>query len=259
MSNHYYHGKGFRLSLTSNVFLSARLAEDGILKKYLVENCGKVSSINSILCDSIELLPTSFNDFLWAKKSYLGGIGYPMPQWEKADSIFAPVVRDILTTPRYLKLYIWEDIKGTCRQLFSLGLGCGVDSYRENSAPYYPIKHHLKNEIDEFMNTRQSWGMLKFNTSDLINYFTLGFSVIIIFWACYNRKISDRMILLIIICGLGYLYNAAVTSSLADVSNRFQPRVAWLVDLIAMIIIYLRLLRIKDQLSSKPHDQSENL
>jgi len=254
MINHYYHGSGFRPSLTPNVFLAARLTEDGIMKKYLDENCDKV---NNIMCDSIKLLPTSFNDFLWPDRSYLKQIGYSMSQWEEADSAFAPIVRDILTTPRYLKMYIWEDVKGTCRQLFSLNLGVGIATFREDSAPYYPIKAHLNNEAVEFLNTYQSWGGLKFDILDLVNYFILGCSVILIFWACYFKKIPQSILFLIVICSLGYFYNAAVTSSLADVSSRFQSRISWLLVLIAMIIISFQLIQRKDLLLIESYDHKE--
>jgi hypothetical protein len=247
MFNHYYHGKGFRMTLTSNIFLAARLAEDGILKKYLDENCGK--KIDNILCDSAHLLNPSVNDFLWADKSFMRSLGYRMPEWEKADTIFAPAVHDILKTPRYLKLYIWENIKGTCRQLFRLDIGQGVVSYKVNSAPYYPIKYHLKNEVEEFLHTVQCWGMLNFNIINLINYFVLGLSVIIIFWGCYYKKINKKIILLIVTAGLCYFYNAAVTSSISGVSTRYQARVSWLLVFIALIIVFLVSARIKELLT----------
>ena len=245
MSHNAYHNKGFRLSLSSNVFLAGRLSETGILHDYLEEYCKQESNI---LCDQLETLPTSAGGFLWAESSPMKKAGI---NWGEADSAFAEVIHGIYTTPKYLGRFVWESIKATFRQLFNVDIGCGLSAMRQNSAPYYPIDKYFGNESVEMLVTLQSWGKLDFKFLNIINYLVLGMSVILIFWACYNNKLNKGLKAFIVITFFGILYNAAITASLANVSARLQARVTWPIVFIALIILIYIIKRVGAII--KPH------
>ena len=244
-THHYSHGKGFRISLTSNVFLAARLTETGILKDYLEETC---DGETNILCDDLENLPTTVNGFLWLDSSPMKKAGL---NWEQADSAFSDVIYGVFTSPKYLLRFSWESIKATSRQLFNVDIGSGLIPYKKNSPPYYPIKAHMGNESVEMLVTAQSFGQLDFKFFNLINYFILSISLIIIFWATYYRKLNRNLVALIVVTAVGIIYNAAITASLSNISDRKQARLTWLVVFIALIIVFTLIDEIKALLS--PH------
>ncbi len=245
MSHHAYYNKGFRLSLTSNVFLAGRLSETGILHDYLEEHCEQEPNI---LCDQLETLPTSAGGFLWTESSPMKKAGI---SWEEADSAFAEVIHGIYTTPEYLGRFVWESIKATFRQLFNVDIGSGLLAFRQNSAPYPPIDKYFGNESVEMLVTLQSWGKLDFKFLNIINYFVLSMSVIIIFWACYNNKLNKSLKAFIVITFFGILYNSAITASLANISDRLQARVTWVIVFIALIILIYIIKRVEALI--KPH------
>ncbi len=231
----YYNGNGFRLSLEPHVLLAVRLSENGLLRRYLDENSDRLG--NQIYQD-IKLMPITSHDFFQTNKSHNELMRSSIGEWKRADSLYAPIVYGIMTTPRYLIKYIWENVKGTGIQLYKLNVGDEIRAFRENSLPYLAIKDHLDNDGNEFLHTSQNYGKLKFNTIDFINYFVIGISLILIFWSFFNGRISKSIILLNVICLLGYFYNAVVTTSLIGISSHLQSRISWLLVLDAMIIMY---------------------
>lgn len=242
MSNHHYHGHGFKLSLTSNVFMAGRLAENGILHHYLEENCDRV---DNVLCDQIETMPTSINDFLWTKNSPIRKAGFK--NWFEADSAFAPLINDLFKIPKYRWWFVWESVKATSRQFFKVDIGSGIIGYRESSPVYPPLKKYLKYEAVEMLVTIQSWGKLNFDTINRVNYVVLGLSLIILFWALAKKFLTRELFTFVILTILGIFYNTAITASLSNIGHRKQARVTWLLVFIALIIIFEVFKKIKDE------------
>jgi hypothetical protein len=176
------------------------------------------------------------NDFLWTNKSPVKVAG--LKNWFEADSAFAPVIDDIMRTPRYLYLFALESIKATSRQLFKVDIGSGLIGYGKSSPVYPPVKKYLGNEAVEMLVTQQCWGKLDFTFINYVNYAVLGFSLIIVFWRIVRKKINKQMFAFIIITGIGILYNTAITSSLSNISHRKQARVTWILVFMAMILIF---------------------
>ena len=224
MIDNYYNGMGYILSPSSNVFIAARLSETGILKEYLDDNCAKN---NYSLCKYKDSLPEQASTFLWAsygpfQKEKLG--------WLEADKEYAPIVRGVFTTPKYLKLFLWESVKGTIEQLFQVDIGSGLCGYGAYSAPYYPIKVHLgDSDLNEFLNSEQGYRKWQFTFLNFINYFVLSISLLIISLCFYNNWITHNMKTFIKIILMGVFLNAAITASLANVYSRLQARVTWLI------------------------------
>lgn len=63
--------KYFKLSTSSNVFLTAKFNDTGLLKQFLDDNC--ITNDECVLCKYKDSLPESSNDFLWTGKSPLFG------------------------------------------------------------------------------------------------------------------------------------------------------------------------------------------
>jgi hypothetical protein len=232
MINNSLNGNGYRLNVSSSVFLTARFAESGILYKYLKKTCPTKSCAFCLYADS---LPDMATKFIWDSDGPLAKSGLG---WKEADRECSPIVTAVFTDSEYLKIFIGESFKATLKQLFQLDLGSGLSAYRENSAPFYPIKYHLGSEINEFLTSEQSYNKLNFSILNLLNYLVLAASLLLIF-ACFYLKLVTKILLqLIVIVSSGIALNAAVTASLANVYDRLQARVSWLIIFVALLCLF---------------------
>jgi hypothetical protein len=231
MINNSLNGNGYRLNVSSSVFLTARFAESGILHKYLKKTC---PTKPCAFCPYADSLPDMATKFIWDSNGPLAKSGLG---WKEADRECSPIVTAVFTNSEYLKPFIGESFKATLKQLFQLDLGSGLSAYRENSAPFYPIKYHLGSEINEFLTSEQSYNKLNFSILNLLNYLVLATSLLLIF-ACFYLKLVTKVLLqLIVVVTSGIVLNAAVTASLANVYDRLQARVSWLIIFVSLLCL----------------------
>jgi len=229
--------RGFHLSLAPNVFITANLGEMGILKQYLDENCPKSSHT---LCDIKDDLPIETGGYLWSSNSALqnhpGG-------WQALNEECAPIVHDFLTSPRYLKWFLFASFKASVKQLFQVDLASGLQhKYGEGSPPYWPIKTHYTNELNEFLGSVQGKGdplpILFFRG---VNYVSLFIALMAIAWATLTGRLDKRLLWLVLAVFTIYVLHASITGVLANVYERLQCRVLPLIQLTGFIIIMLQL------------------
>ena len=231
-SYNYKAGLGFKYSLSSNVFLTANLCEMGLLQIYLDENC---ENSELSLCKYKDHLPKETGGFLWAHNGPFQGEGL---NWTQANEEYAQVVNDFITRPRYLAMFVKESGKATFKQLFQVNIGSGLYSFKDpSSPPYSPIEKHLPQELNEYLESVQSKGVWNFRIFNLINYLILVLSIITLAWAAALRLISQKFGLFLLVVFSGVFFNAFVTASLANVYERLQARVTWLIVFAALIAL----------------------
>src|SRR5208283_3725725 len=101
--NKSYTGK-YQISKSSNVSILGRMIETGVVKKYLTKNCNTHSYS---LCDQINNIPGSCSQFLWDENSPLYDTACLHKSWnycwEVKNKEYGRLIKDIITTPDYLK------------------------------------------------------------------------------------------------------------------------------------------------------------
>lgn len=232
------YGYGFRFSLASNAFITANLGEMGILKLYLDENCDRMH-LN--LCDIKDELPKETSGYLWDPS---GPVQLHPGGWSGVNEDYAIIVKDFTSKPRYMKWFAFSAIKATFKQMFQIEIGSGLQyAYGEGSSPYWPMKSHFKQELNEYLISVQNKGdKLPLDFFRLVNYLSLLFSVLIIGWSILNRKLSTELATLLVLFILAYIFNAAITGVLANVYERLQVRLLPLIQLFA-ILVFIKLIR----------------
>ncbi|MEQ9187945.1 MAG: hypothetical protein RLP15_09425 [Cryomorphaceae bacterium] len=228
------HGMGFRLSLASNAFVTANLGEMGILKFYLDERC---ESMDCNLCEIKDNLPKETYGYLWDPE---GPVQQHPGGWEGANEAYAPIVHDFLTKPRYVKWLLFSAAKATVKQMFQIEIGSGLQyAYGEGTPPYWPMKSHYKQELNEYLTSVQNKGDdLPLDFFRWVNYLSLFLSLGIISWAVLRQKLSPELAVLLILFILAYVFNAAITGVLANVYERLQVRLLPCVQLMALLIAF---------------------
>ena len=226
----------------SYTFLIGRLLDNGVLKRYLDENCGRE---NFRLCQYKDSLPDNSRNFHWNADSPLakeGGWGAPEPEYRK-------IVWNTLTTPKYLALHVWESLLATPSQLLQNSVGSGLELgwYKSpESPPYQAVAKYFPYELNEYRFSRQCgnlWGQgldLKFYST--LFYWTMllsAFLAPVLLLVHRQRRFLPKGLeagVYLLLCGM--FANAFVTSALASICDRFQSRVSWFLPLGACMMLW---------------------
>lgn len=226
----YYNYQG--LSPTSQIFFVARLMDTGFMPEFLDEKCAEESYD---MCRFKGHLPVSYEDFLWNPNSVFNKTGgWNINEHEE----YGRIIHDVLTTPKYLGKFLYNCGMHSLSQLKTFEIGDGLTTvYNKESAQYQTATRHFdKREFrEDYLNSKQTQGNLKFDKVNLMNYILLAVSVLIILWTFIKSKFDNNMALFTFIVIGTYIINAAATSSLSSVFNRFQSRVTWMIPLLACI------------------------
>lgn len=221
---HYSKGGGFRATKGSQIFLFARLCDFGIAQSYLKEHCG---TYNYSICPEIERLKLGRN-FLWTKTSLF----YKMGGWtEEGEQYYGRLVKDILTTPKYLKTYIIKSIEATFMQFFyyemdplgemRVGGRISVKNYFESyDLAAKESKQYKKSYTNTFIEHKNR-----------IQEVVIGLSALLMLLLFWDEKYSKQQKAVAGILLVGMLINAFITGATSGVYDRYQSRVAWLISL----------------------------
>lgn len=155
----------------SSGFIIARMAENGILEKYLAENCN--SENNYALCKYKDQLSQNVTIFIWdpgSPFSLLGGFD------NKSDE-YGKIFRETLVRPEYLWLHIKESLKGTFQQLFYHKIGDGIHIYHEGSSPASNIRAFIPQEYKSYLGGDETAGKLNFDEVNIRQSWIMTFLI----------------------------------------------------------------------------------
>jgi hypothetical protein len=150
------------------------------------------------------------------------------------------MIRDILTTPKYLKTVLSDFAISPLKQLVNFKIGEGIDcAFDENTAPIqYVLSKFPKSEIKrDLLLSEQNTGKMDFREINILHYLIILASILAIIYILFKKKLSDNLFLLTWVILSGLFFNAAVCADLSNVLNRYQSRVIWLLPFLAVILI----------------------
>lgn len=207
-------------------FLMARVLVDGPGREYLKQHCGDTKLV---ICNYLNEIPPDANDFLWK----LDGI------WQTAS----PATRDqlrreelplVMATLRAFPrqelsisaAHFWEQL--TTFGLWDYGPNVWVEQIFEKVLPgarsrYLQSQQARRALPDEFSSTAQKWTVL----ASLVLIGALA-PIVLPLRPPHLRGLSAVVIFVIIA-------NSFVTGIFANVEDRYQSRVIWLLPLLAIL------------------------
>ena len=224
------HGQGFVLSRTSDLFLAARLIESGAMYLHLERTCDQDPVY---LCLHRNELVNNAAHFVWVEHAALRQ-GQDMIA---ANDRVEPIVRSLLTDVRNWPYLVWSSVLGTLQQLVHVDIGAGVVAYREQAAPWWIMAEQYQHELPFYMVSLQQRGGWLFDTINRWNYLVLILSVLVIVvsWPSHHH-VRWWAFLWIVVATV--VLNALCTGALANVYERLQARVTWLLVLSALLLLY---------------------
>lgn len=196
---------------------------------------------NHCLCLFKDELPNSAIAFLWDDKSVFSQTG----SWAWSKKEYDKILNEIILSPKYFGANLGEAIIATFSQLTRNDIGDGLIGYDNKSAPYGAIKSHLRYELKPFNNSKQNKWLLNFTEINKRHFWLLLFSVLTILIFVFNAKlkkeIPSQFSFFIGVSLFVIVLNAFVTGAMANVLDRLQSRIVWLIPLIALILLYNRI------------------
>lgn len=222
---HYSKGGEFKATRGSQIFLFARLCDFGIAQSYLEENCKSNRTDN--LCDNVWTLSLGAS-FLWSPESFL----YKQGGWTaENEAYYGALVKDILTTPKYLKKYLIKSIEATFIQLFYYEMDPTghLHSTRTDLVQKYFPSYTLAAQ-----NSRQlqrNYTVTSIENRNAIQHFVIILSLLCLVFLLWDGEYSKRQKAVVLFILAALLINAFIAGATSGVYDRYQSRVAWLVTL----------------------------
>lgn len=222
------YDRGAVLSPTSSLFIAGKLCESGVMYEHLHRVCKEQ---HRPICDRLEDFDRPGMHYVWDEGA---------PVREHYDMIEASthadtLVSEVLSDPRNWGMLAWTTLHATLVQLAQIDVGAGLDQYRENSGPWYVYRAHLPQELPLYMNSLQQRGLLPIHTVNTITTPALYIAMFVVIFLWPSRSTRWKAFALLVI-GI-IVVNALCTGAMANVYDRLQARVTWLLVLLALLLL----------------------
>lgn len=229
-SINYSKGLGFTLSAASHAFMIGKLAETGVLQQYLSENCDTKSNK---LCLYQNEIPDIAYHYLWDEYSPFYKIG----GWDSSAAVHKPIIKDIFTNPKYAIRFAKQSVLHTARQLSFISIPEGEVSHGVASSPFKYINMFLKSEIPQYSNSRQMRGIIDNTAWIMIQRYTFFLSSIAVLLLIRNMPGRRKIAYVYLVVFIFIISNAFVTATFANVLDRLQIRVFWVLPATNIIVL----------------------
>ena len=222
---------GSAFSKSKHVFFIGSLLEKGILKTYLDDQC---AADHYKLCVYKDELPVKSDDFIWDENSPL----YKTGSWKGNKDEFNHIIHNILTTPKYLKLYLSATARQAAMQAVTFDIGDGNGSFPPGTNVNNRVREYFPREAGRFDSDRQNTESLdhKLALPNLIFSIVdvVGLLMVIIMLFSKSFKTQDiRLVVILIFSGI--LLNCLDCAAFSIVNGRFGCKMIWLIPFCAVI------------------------
>jgi hypothetical protein len=235
LSTNLIFAKEFAWTPGGTGFLFSRLVQDGIVARYLADQC---PNKRFKLCGLRKKLPTNGDDFLWHQggKGPFAQIGY---FWDKGGEMTTITRESLLLYPG---MHVATAIRSTASQLVMVGTGDGLVPYVWDA--YGMIERLVPAAVPAAHGARQRTGtIIDFDKLNLVHA-PLGWAsmALIPLWLflAWRRRELEELGPLAATVGLALLANAFVCGVFSGPHDRYGARLVWLAPLVlAVALAYL--------------------
>ena len=212
-------------------FLFSRLVQDGIVQRFLVDNC-RQNDERYKLCTHLYRLPPNGNDFLWHQGpdgafARVGGFLYGGPE-------MAAIAAKSLV--QYPTLHVTAALRSTVQQLAMVKTGEGIVMWVWDT--YGTIERLFPQVIASSHTALQRYGLLHFEDLNLLHVplalASLALLPFVLLLAFRRPEFAD-LGLLAGTTGLGLLANAFVCGVFSGPYDRYGARMVWIATFVVAI------------------------
>ena len=244
---------GSALSKSKHVFFVGSLLQKGVLPVYLHEVCDKKAYK---LCAYRDELPKTSDEFVWLSYSPLYKVG---GSWPESKQEFNEISYDILTTPRYLGMFITAAFKQLGEQLVLFRVGDGNFSFPPGTNLNMQLSQYIPREQTMFNHAYQNNVKLQERVVVLNTFFAwiIFLSVVILPVLIITawKKMGSMMRGVIILSVVGYVVNCADYATFSTTSGRYGYKMVWML-VFSVIVCFFDIINRKKKATSSLHRQS---
>jgi hypothetical protein len=227
-----------------NVFIATDTVGIGLGMQFIecnnsnLEICQfEIISAANCFCNYKDKIPKKAIGFLWDENSILSKTG----NWSNHEQAYKKVMNDILFSPDYFWLNTKAAVRATAVQLTRNKLGDGVYQYDTLSSPYNAIKNNFPKHKKTFIKDRQNIGEINLSFQNFINEWLMLFSCIALFIILivkrFRNTLNQKLVLFTFSTLMLLVINAFVTGAIANILDRLQSRISWILPLLILILI----------------------
>ncbi len=214
----------------SHIFLMGKMVENGVLEKYLNNEC---ATEHFEICKyKNALAPNNYSgNFLFNDSSAFQKTG----GWANPQNEYKTIIKNILTTPNYLWLYVKAVFKETFLLFGRNVIGSSIHAYpRDGWGPHPAVVKYYSNELKTYDNSKQNQNSLHFpfKTISVIYVYILIACFIFVLFYFITHPLVVFFVLLSLFC------NALITGGLIGLEDRYCTRQNWLIVLLALVILF---------------------
>lgn len=224
---------GTALAKSKHTFFAARMAEAGILQRYLEEHC---DSNAYKLCARLGRIPHDANAFLWDKDTPLNVFSNRQEMEEELGKIQSGSFAEAPL--------LWMHLKAACssigRQFTRFAAGDGNGDFRKGTVLHERIAAFFPAELDQFEAARQMrpgsfHGPLTL-ANRLYSSATAFALVVVLIMTFLVKKRNTGSFALIWFLLFGLVLNVCINAGLVMVADRFGTKTAWLLPFAAITL-----------------------
>lgn len=223
---------GSALSKSKHVFFVATLLQKGILPVYLSDNCGRK---DYKLCAYKDALPKTSDEFLWVSSSPLYKIG----DWGGTKKEFNEITKDVLTTPKYLGMFIKASFFQFGSQAVTFNVGTGTFRFPAGSNVNNQMVAFLPHEVARFNNATQNKTDLPLQLGWINKLYAwivaLSVAALLLFFVSRWQQTTYALRTILIILITGCIINCADLATFSEVIGRYGCKMIWLLPLCAFV------------------------
>jgi len=238
----YLHNRPFTLNPGAPVFLVARFCENNYVQNYLTKAC---TEKRWDLCSNQADIPSNPMSFLWDTQHSALYKTYWPKQLANAtnDDMFViaaldckEILEGMLKDPKTREGMLTEVVNGTSRQLFKNDIALDWGPYGEHSAPLSAITNRVPKDLPAFQASgQQTGGWVHFYWLNTWQWWSIqGLWVLLLLLWRHPQTDLKEMFRFAIWVFLLLFINAFITGGLANVYDRLQTRVFWVIWLLPL-------------------------
>jgi hypothetical protein len=232
------YGEGFQLSRTRNTVMVSSLIDKGILREYFQRHPEPEASGLYLAAGR---LPENGWQFLWNDDSplydsiseNLNWVGC----WENREQEFGQLVSKVMDddSSRHLFMQVTGRMIADQMRRFDMGILVPLDSH---SVVFPTILSLYPADMHYYTGSRQWHETQSFEQRNTLQRFVVYAALVIILLSLiWIKKLSPSLQRAIPIIAAAYLGNAVLVATLSTVDERYQARIAWLIPLLAMMLV----------------------
>jgi hypothetical protein len=230
-TSNYLSNGNFTVSRASHVFLMGKMVENGMLKKCLDEKC---ATEDWKICHYADSLPYTGAHFVWD----FGGPVWKTGGWDANKQEYNEVLLSIISSPKHLLLLLYKSIIEAGVQMTQCDYGTDLMRCDDKTNIQQAIKKHYEHEYNRSMWSRQTILEIPFDDLNLWYYLFLCLSSV---WVAYlyslgllTTELRAAYIFLVVLLFL----NAYVSANFANIGDRLNTRLFWLIPALHLLSIF---------------------